>query len=157
MELVDQLKELGLDSAAGKLNKKVSLKRKLAIAYEHYRFVSPGVFDRFQKRLKEKTYRVEVDKDFYSATPPSVEIYDTLAFVKLAEYGEIPPPDCLLDLKTAKDMACFDSFEVAKVETVEVRPDPIIFGCIDNCEDKFFVTQWDADVAIEDILEEGEG
>jgi hypothetical protein len=62
-----------------------------------------------------------------------------------------------MDLKKAKDMGCFDYFEVAKVETVEVRPDPIIFGGIEGCDDKFFITQWDDDVSIEEILNENEG
>ena len=83
--------------------------------------------------------------------------HDKLSFVNLKEYPEVPPMDCLMDLKKAKDMECFDSFEVAKVETVDVRPDPIIFGLINGCEDKFYITQWEHDVRIEDILKEGEG
>lgn len=84
-------------------------------------------------------------------------VYDTLVFVPLKEYPDSPPPDCLLDLRKAHEFKCFDEFEVAKVKTVEERPDPIIFGRITGSEDRFFVTQWDDDVRIEDILRENEG
>jgi hypothetical protein len=30
--------------------------------------------------------------------------------------------------------------------------DPIIFGKIDGCTDRFFIAQWDDDVKIEDIV-----
>ena len=180
----DLLKELGLDTAANKIDKGQDLKRKLAIAYEHYRFVSPEIFNRFQNQLYEKTQKIQKncpkcdgtlivkkneDNGFFtsfkkgqkcnycSGTGAEEMTYDKLAFVKIEEYPEVPPPDCLMDLKKAKDMRCFDRFEVAKVETVEVRPDPIIFGLIDNCVDKFFVTQWDDDIRIEDILKDSEG
>lgn len=183
------LKELGLETAAKKIDKGQELKRKLAIAYEHYRFVSPDIFDRFQEELKVKTKVIQIpchlckgeakkpifkevkilvgtkseptgkyEPCFYCQGTGAQEMtYDTLAFVPIEKYGEVPPPDCLMDLKKAKDMQCFDRFEVAKVETVEVRPDPIIFGLIDNCVDKFFVTQWNDDVKVEDILRKEEG
>jgi hypothetical protein len=142
------LKELGLDKASDTLTKKISLKRKLLIAYEHYRFVEPHIFDRFQEEIKAKTLK---KKDGW------YDSYDQLVFIPIKEYGEVPPPDCLLDLRKAKEMNCFDTFEVAKVQTVEHRPDPIIFGCIEGCVDKFFITQWDDDVSIEQILKDSEG
>ena len=142
------LKELGLDKASEILDKRINIKKKLMIAYEHYRFVEPHIFEIFQDRIKEKTL---VKKDGY------YDSYDRLVFIPLNKYDKIPPPDCLLDLRKAKKMECFDYFEIAKVETVEHRPDPIIFGCIDGCVDKFFVSQWDNDVKIEDILKENEG
>lgn len=155
---VELLKELGLDAAANKLGKKLDLKRKLLIAYEHFRFVEPQIFFRFAKELKEKSYKVE-QHDRYAKT----ETWREVVFVHLKDYSEIPPADCLMDLKKAKDMGCFDYFEVAKVEEVtrysDTRPlpDPIIFGCIKGCVDKFFITQWDNDVSIEEILREKEG
>ena len=144
----EMLKELGLDKASEKLGQKITLRKKLLIAYENYRFVEPHIFDRFQEEIKAKTLK---KKDQY------YDSYDQLVFIPLKEYGEVPPPDCLLDLRKAKEMNCFDTFEVAKVQTVEHRPDPIIFGCIDGCVDKFFVTQWDDDVSIEQILKDSEG
>jgi hypothetical protein len=67
------------------------------------------------------------------------------------------PTEKEVELRKAKGLECFDRFEVAKVETIEVRPDPIIFGLINDCVDKFFITQWDDDVKIEDILKQNEG
>lgn len=167
---VKTLKDLGLDKAAQTLDKKLTLKKKLAIAYEHFRFVEPHIFDRFQEQLKTKTLRVhepcpqcnnqtvkKMTCNYCQRTGARYMTHDKLAFCKLAEYPECPPMDCLMDLKKAKELECFDSFEVAKVETVDVRPDPIIFGLIDGCVDKFYVTQWDDDVKIEDILKENEG
>lgn len=57
----------------------------------------------------------------------------------------------------AQKLKCFDTFEIAKIEAVEERKDPIVFGCITGCPDKFFIAQWDDDVKIEDILTESEG
>ena len=142
-----ELLELGFTKAGDKLKSKEDMKRKLAIAFEHHRVVTPGIIDRFQKALKKKTRKV---KDY-------IETYDRLAFCKISEYAEVPPADVLEKVKEAKARNCFDYFEVAKVETVEVRPDPIIFGRIKGVEDRFFVAQWDNDVKIEDILMENEG
>jgi hypothetical protein len=163
------LKELGLTKAAEKLDKGRALKSKLAIAYEHYRFVEPHIVTRFQEQIHDKTKKIQevcrqcknkhnVERcSWCRGTGAEHYTHDKLSFILLEDYEEVPPPDCLLDLKKAKDMNCFDSFEVAKVETVEVRPDPIIFGRINNCVDRFFITQWDDDVKIEDILKENEG
>lgn len=154
----DLLKELGLDKAANNVLKGKLLKRKMSIAYENYRVISPEIFERFDLQLKEKTYKKESTGQ-YTYT----EKWQKLIFIKLSEYGQVPPPDCLMDLKKAKDFGCFDNFEVAKTIEVEnyvdntPRPDPIIFGLIDGCVDKFFITQWDDDVSIEDILNENEG
>lgn len=167
---VQTLKDLGLDLAASKLDAKLVLKKKLALAYEHYRFIEPHVFVRFQEEIKKKTLLVKVacplcknnqkarSTCYYCQTTGAQEmVYDKLVFNKLKDYPEVPPADCLLDLRKAKDLACFDEFEVGKVEAQEVRPDPIIFGLINGCEDKFYITQWDDDVKIEDILNDGEG
>lgn len=143
-----ELLELGFDKAGGKLKEKEDLKRKLAIAFEFHRVVTPGIIDRFQKQLRKKT---EKKGKFGEVS------YDTLAFCKIAEYGEVPPADVLDKVKEAKERKCFDYFEVAKVETVQVRPDPIIFGRIKGVNDRFFIAQWDNDVKIEDILMENEG
>lgn len=138
-----QLKELGLDAAAETLQKKIDLKRKLMIAYEHFKFVSPGIVRKFQAALKAKSKK----ETNFSTT------YDRLVFIPLATYAAIPPPDCLLDLKKAKDMNCFDAFEVAKIQAVVERKDPIIFGTIQGCQDLFFISQWDSDCSFEEIME----
>ena len=152
------LKELGLTNAAEKIETGRSLKKKLAVAYEYYKFVSPDIFDRFAKSLREKTYKNEKTGKY-----TGIEKWHELKFIALDKYPEVPPPDCLLELKKAKELGIFDGFEVAKTEEVSSNynrtpvPDPIIFGLINGCVDKFFITQWDDDVRIEDILKDNEG
>jgi hypothetical protein len=189
-----QLKELGFTKAAAKVDKAQDFKRKLAVAYEHHKVVTPQVWDRFQKALKAKTGKITnpcpkcfakgKEDMFYRKDPNELKKmlklasrsnqkacecgycqgtgaerleYDRLVGYPIEEYSEVPPMDCLMDLKTAKDRNCFDTFEVAKVESVVERPDPIIFGRIEGCPDRFFITQWDDDVSIEQILQENVG
>lgn len=155
---VDLLKELGMEKAAAKLETAMDLKKKLLVAYEHFRFVSPEILNRFQTQLKEKSLRIERHNQYQTT-----EYWRQMQLTPLKDYKEIPPPDCLMDLKKAQGRKIFDSYEVATV--VEVShytdttpiPDPIIFGLIDGCQDKFFITQWDDDLKIEDILKESEG
>lgn len=80
------------------------------------------------------------------------QTYDTLRFTALKDYDKVPPEACLAQLEVAVKRECFDEFEVADVETVMERPDPIIFGRIKGSSDRFFVTQWDNDIDINDIL-----
>lgn len=145
-----ELLELGFKKAGEKLQDKEEMKRKLMIAFEFHRVVTPGIIDRFQKQLRKKTEKQDPQRSW-------ITTYDTIAFCKIGEYAEIPPAEVLGKVKEAKARNCFDYFEVAKVETVEVRPDPIIFGRINGVDDRFFVAQWDNDVKIEDILSENEG
>lgn len=173
-----ELLELGFEKAGKKLQGKEELKRKLAIAFEFHRVVTPGIITRFQEALKLKTAKIHVVCPSCNGKPekPKKEhknsngkcgycketgaqrmTHDKLAFCKIAEYGEVPPAEVLGKVKEAKERNCFDYFEVAKVETVEVRPDPIIFGRINGIDDRFFVAQWDKDVSIDDILMENEG
>lgn len=130
----ERLKRLGLDSASDKLVKAKELQRKLAIAYEHYRFVRQEKIDAFN---------VKLSKDG-----------KMLGFTSLKDYGQVPPDAVLEALEHAQSRECFDSFEVAHIVKV---PDPILFGRINNCPDRFFISQWDDDVKIEDILTEREG
>lgn len=162
---IDELKALGLNAAADKIQRKLDLKKKLTIAYEHYRFVSPQIVARFQEELKKKTYEIqEQDGKWKKGSESDLNRrilqntrYDQLAFVRLADYGEVPPAEALGELKTAVDRGCFDTYEVAKIQSFQKVEDPIIFGRINGCEDRFFVCQWDKDVSITDILKENEG
>lgn len=152
MNIIDDLKELGFETAHQRAKEKLDLKAKMTIAYENYRFVTPEIFDRFNEALKKKTIK-KTGKNKWG----DIETYEKLVFIPVNLYGEIPPQEVLIKMKEAKLRGCFDDFEVAKVETVEIRPDPIIFGLIHGCVDKFFVAQWDNDVKIEDILMKNEG
>lgn len=147
---INELKELGLSQAAKNAETTMEFDRKVAIAYEHFRYVTPEKFEAFNDKLRKETWKSRGSYDGGGT-------YDRLAFIKLENYNTIPPKEVLLSLKKAKELQCFDYFEIAKIESVEVRPDPIMFGRINGCIDKFYVDQWDTDVKIEQILNSNEG
>lgn len=146
MNAVTELEELGLIKAAGELKQKAEKKRKMAVAYEHYRFVRPEKIQDFQQKLKEKTIR----RDKLGGTH-----FQTMKFTPVGEYAKVPPADVLAALREAKGRNCFDTYLIAHIE--EVKEDPILFGSISGCPDVFFIAQWDKDVSIEDILMPNEG
>jgi hypothetical protein len=136
----EQLRNAGFTVAATKLAQAKELARKLRVAFEHFRVVEPTHIKRFNQKLNQAGFM------------RGVTTY--LAFTPIELYGEIPPVAALEALEKARELKCFDRFEVATIAEV---PDPIIFGCINRSDNKYFVTQWDDDVKIEDILTEDEG
>jgi hypothetical protein len=147
-ETIDRLGKLGLKTASDKLKRLAEKKRKLAIAYEHYRFVRMEKVQDFNQKLKEKTMKREAN---------GYEKYQKLSFTPIDEYSEIPPDSVLASLENAVNRNCFDSFEIAHIVDVVKVPDPILFARINGCTDRFFIDQWDDDVSIEDILKPNEG
>lgn len=147
-----KLEKVGLTKVAKKIKELKDLKLKTIIAYEHYRFVRPENFEKFNEKLKDQTLRESglAGRNLYHN-------YDKLRFTKIEDYEKIPPEHVLTSIEEAIDKKCFDSFEVCDLESVKEYKDPIIFGCIKLCKDKFFIAQWDDDVKIEDILETNEG
>lgn len=145
-EVVTRLEKLGFKGMATKIKKLESLKRKLALAYEHYRFVRPEKIHAFNMKLRQETGKNMHD-------PLDME-YQTLAFTPVQDYEACPPEDVLMAMEVAQEKKCFDSFEVAYIKNVK---DPILFGRIETCSDRFYIAQWDDDVKIEDILMANEG
>lgn len=137
----EQLESLGFNRAALKLKEAAQKKRKMAIAYEHFRYVRVEKIRAFNEKLKKDTLGRNGD-------------YKELSFTDVANYEEVPPDDVLLAFSAAKEHTCFDSFEIAHI--VQVK-DPILFGRVHGCSDRFFIAQWDDDVKIEDILAPNEG
>lgn len=159
METLELLKELGMTKASDALGKKLDKQRKLFTAYQNFRFVNQEAIESFNKNLREKTEIIydKNTKEVRKKVDPkkwNEIVYDKLVFSKLSEYKDVPPTDVLLKVKEAVDLKCFDTFEVAKIESVKEVVDPIIFGSIEGCSDKFFIAQWDEDVKFEDILKE---
>lgn len=147
MKTEEKLEKLGFTMASNKIKEVKELKRKMLVAYEHFRYVKPEKFQAFNIKLKAETMQETANE----------RRYKTLAFIPIEKYQEIPPDAVLEALEKAQELNCFDYFEVAKIEArVEIK-DPIIFGCIKGCPDKFYVAQWDDDVKIQDILKENEG
>jgi len=140
-ETIEKLGKLGFTYATQKIKNLAEKKRKLAIAYEHYRFVRQEKINDFNQKLKEKTIKRNGE-------------YQVLSFSSLATYEEVPPEYVLLKLEEAMGKKCFDSFKIAHIVKVK---DPILFGKIDGCTDLFYIDQWDDDVSIHDILNINEG
>lgn len=111
----------------------------------------------YLEKMKKDAQRTRFGKsadncDYCQRTGALQQVFDEIRFTMLEEYGKIPPEPCLAQLERAHQRNCFDWYEVADISTVVQRPDPIIFGRINGCDDRFFVTQWDTDIDINDIL-----
>lgn len=143
VQVTTDLEKLGFTKAAANVKRLSDLQKKMMIAYEFYRFATQEQIDRFNKELKRET-----EKGFS---------YDMLTFTSIQNYEEVPPTQVLEALAEAVGRQCFDSFEIAHIVKVTKVPDPILFGRIVGCPDRFYIAQWDEDVKIEDILSPNEG
>lgn len=144
-----ELEELGFTQAAGNVKAKRELARKMRIAFEHFRVVTPEYVDAFNDKLKKATSKQNPLTYSYN--------YQKLVFTSIDKYPEVPPVEALTALKEARKLACFDNYEVATIQSVTIVPDPILFGRINGCNNYYFIAQWDDDVKIEDILKDDEG
>ncbi len=137
-EVVESLLEkLGLKKALDKIRKGKEVYPKLEVAYARFGFIKQAQVDKFQEVLGKQ----KAAKGYYKR----------LSFVKLENYDrDVPPMDVLEKIDEAKKIGCFDYFEIAFIE--EVKKDPIVFGRIEKCPDRFFIAQWDDDVSIEQII-----
>ena len=145
----ERLKQLGLTTVSRNLEFVKELNDKCAIAYERFRYVKPENIEKFNRDLYNKT----VDEH----APGGYRTFDKLVFTPISKYEQAPPEHVLSDLEEAKKLNCFDDFEIAHIQSVKELVDPILFGTIKGCPDRFFISQWDNDVRIEDILKENEG
>jgi len=145
--MIDKLEKIGMKKAVDRVKFLKEQSRKLTLAYEHFRFVRQEKIDEFNEKLKKES--LTEDKNAY--------YYKTLNFIPLESYEEVPPSHIVDKIEEAQKMGCFDTFEIAKIKDVKEVKDPIVFGRVNNCTDRFFIAQWDDDVRIEDILKENEG
>lgn len=139
----DRLEQLGFKKAAAEVIRLKDLKKKLMIAYEHYRVVKEQKIRDFEQKL----YVTSANWDGMGGR-------HVLKFAPISDYPMAPPHEVLTALEEAIGHKCFDQFEVAYIEKIQ---DPILFGRIDQCTDRFFISQWDSDVSIQDILKDNEG
>lgn len=159
MSTLELLEQLGMKKAADKTRERIEKNRKLHLAYQNFSFVPESAVDSFNQKLKEKTEVIydSQTKEIRNKVDPkkfNYVVYDKLVFCQLSEYGEVPPVEVLEKIKSAMDLGCFDSFQVAKIESVKEVIDPIVFGSIEGCTDLFLIAQWDEDVKFEDIQKE---
>lgn len=140
------LEEAGFTAAVAETKRLADLKRRMVLAYEHYRYVTPEQINHFNTRLRAETRKRNNNAAAYMIT------YDTLRFRDISVYPGCPPADVIQKVKEAKAHDIFDSLEVADIESVVEYVDPIIFGRIHGCDDRFYIAQWGDDVNIDDIL-----
>jgi len=145
---IDRLKSLGFICAAIENEKKYICKRKMAVAYELFRFVRPEKIAAFNEKLRKESH----NWDGFGGR-------HELSFLDISDYRGIPPPKALdklahAQLLTVGGIKVFDHYDVAYIREIT---DPILFGRIEGCSDRFFIAQWDNDVKIEDILSDNEG
>lgn len=149
---VGRLERLGLTHAAHSIRTELSMREKLAVAYEHYRYLTPEKLRAFQERLKQETKTTEGKNQW-----GDIVSYKRTKVTPLENFAKVPPDAVLDALETAKGRGCFDLFEVMELEWHKEVPDPILFGMVLGSPDKFFIAQWDQDIKIEDILNDHEG
>ena len=145
--ITDKLEKTGFKTASNRIKEFKNLKRKMTIAYERFRYVKPEKITAFNERLKKETQKEDKNAHYYNQ----------LIFISIDQYEEAPPISVLEKIEEAQEIGCFDTFKIAKINSIKQVKDPIVFGIINGCPDKFFITQWDSDIAIEDILKENEG
>jgi uncharacterized protein (DUF433 family) len=169
LEQAKQAREAGFTAAAENLTKQAELARKLAIAYEHYRYVTREQIRAFVEALHARTVRrptmdeaLKQGGPLFRADllPYASNVYDTLVFDRMEAYPGLPPADVLAAVKAAQERKIFDAFEVAHVQPVATRivyPDPIVFGLVEGCGDRFFIAEWGEDVKLADLIGSHEG
>jgi hypothetical protein len=135
-----RLEKLGFKKVVERDDEVKTLTRKLAIAYEHFRYVRKEKIDEFNSKLQQKLAR---DGS-----------YKQLCFESISNTELVPPKEVLTKLESAKKFNCFDDFEIAYMAKIK---DPILFGVIEDCSSKFYIAQWNRDIRIEDILTSKEG
>lgn len=160
LEQAAEAREAGFTTVATELERKAKLATNLAKAYEFFRYVSREAYDAFQKKILDKTKRPATEADRARLGRYTTEVADQLVIVDMGAYPGLPPADVLLKVKEARAMEIFDRFEVAEIQPVATQvklPDPIVFGLVDGCTDRFFVAEWGTDVSINDLLQKHEG
>jgi len=139
---LERLKKVKLNNVAKKIEDFRETKQKMDIAYKHYRYVTPAKIDAFNEALKKET--LKEDKRAWH--------YKRLTFTDIEQYDAIPPEPTLQKIEEAIAREWFDNFEICKIEWIKEIKDPIVFGVINGCPDKFFISQWDDDIKIDDIF-----
>lgn len=150
---VEELKELGFTAAAAGVERDRVLAHKMRVAWENTESViTPEIFAKFCEDLRRQTERKTGQTNQWGEH----STFDTIKLTSLADYPEVPPKEALDALKRVKDLGCFDSFEVATRKSVHVIPDPVIFGRINDCPDRYTVAIWGDDLPIREWLAKDE-
>ena len=137
------LQRLGLTAAATLVERQQLAVDKWATAYAHFRFVTPAQVRAFEAKCWGEHKQVG-----------STTHTKNLVFTALKDYPTIPPKEALHALEAAQALKVFDTFEIAHIEWVVRVPDPILFGCITGCPDRFVIGSWGNDISVEELVGE---
>lgn len=137
-----RLEKLGLKKVSGQIDEMRERKRKMEVAYKSFRVCPPDKVVQFNEKLRKET--LKEDKNSYS--------FKRLEFIPIEKYEKIPPEAILQKIEKAIEKDCFDNLEICKIAWHKEIKDPIVFGCINGCQDKFFIGQWDNDITIDEIM-----
>lgn len=150
--VLERLQKLGLKSAAKTVDVRKGKAKSLVEVYKLYKYLTPEQVTRFQQQLRQRTEKlINHGKQIR---------FQALKFTRLADYPEIPPPGVLTALEKAQAQGLFDAYEIATIEEVtenapaKRKPDPVLFGTIIGCLDRFLIAQWGNDVSFEQIERE---
>lgn len=165
LEAAAEAEACGFTTAAEVVKEKAERARKLAVAYEHYRYVTEEQIQAFNERLMKETGKPKTREDAHRAARPHIfhsyeKVADQLVMVEIAKYKGLPPREVIQKVKEATARGCFDGMEVAEIAPVSTQvklPDPIVFGRVEGCGDRFFIAEWGSDVSISDLIGETEG
>lgn len=152
MSNVERLAQLGFVKCAESIKRELTIREKLRLAYEHYRYLTPEKLLAFNDKLRKETEQVEGKNQW-----GQIVSYKRTKQTLLKDYEKVPPDAVLDALEAAHAHGCFDRFEVMTIESHKIVPDPILFGVIDGSPDLFYIAQWDEDIKIEQILKDHEG
>jgi len=67
----------------------------------------------------------------------------------IESYETVPPDSVLKVMSEHKSRNLFDSFTIASVNAVH---DPLLLGRLRECDDRYFISQWGNDVALDDVI-----
>ena len=143
-DLLKDLEQAGLTKISRKIKDIRSFQTKIDIAIKNFPLI---LTENHIKEFNEMLY-----KDTFKEDKKSIE-YKRLKFTPISDYEKIPSQFVLERIKKAKDLNCFDEFEVCTIDWVKELKDPVVFGVISGTTDKFFITQWDNDITITELLE----
>ena len=149
---VERLAKLGLTTCADTIKQELSMREKLAMAYQHYRYLTMDKLAAFNEKLRKETEQV-TGSNTWGKIKEDKRTKQTL----LKDYDKVPPTHVLDALETAQAHGCFDKYEVMTIKSHREVPDPILFGHVEGSTDLFYIAQWDTDIKIEDILKDHEG
>ena|SRR3990167_4847798 len=135
-----RLEKAGFKTAATKNREIIDRERRLIVAYKNFPFIQQSRVDEFNAHLKKRTMK---------GNHPLTMMWQELSFIPVSAYPHTPPMDVIEKVEESQKIGCFDYHEVAYIRDVK---DPIVFGRIHGCTDRFFVAQWDDDVSMEEIL-----